>query len=85
MRFPALAITGVVLLAALTGCARLNTILRKADLNKGNSLITDAKQRVVTNIEVSPSIGTVMGNKRVQYRSHSAPASSAIPRPKQTF
>jgi len=55
MRFRALAVAGVLLLATFTGCARLTTILRKADLNSGKSLITDAKQRVVTNIEVSPS------------------------------
>jgi hypothetical protein len=46
----------------LIGCARLDTVLRKADLNSGKTLITDAKQRVVTNVEVVP--GSLLG--RVQ-------------------
>jgi hypothetical protein len=77
--------TGVVPLTLLTGCARFNAISMEADLHSGKSLITDAKQRVVTNTVLPPSAlsGTLgrIGPNRVVCAEPSPDGATAISEP----
>jgi hypothetical protein len=47
-------------LILFVGCARLDSIYRRPSLDNNHSVVTDAKQRIVTNIKVDPN-ETVFG------------------------